>query len=686
MSKIITEPMSPKTMPASKIRVPVSPTMMRSRRNTDMLVESALQDLTNPASSDFPPVMKTYTAAQRGRGSSHETSRYRSNSWSGDTRFEKVMFRHIKDHLQYNAAQGAFVLSKGIRDVYNDAFDLNEADTQKIRRNGIAPLTDLNKEIELGTLRQDVSEARQTLDHIESHYNMAQAELQKRNRNIQAVEAQNQALKQKHKNILHDINLALGLGNKDKDASLHMIFLAFMNLVARMIKSHPLWMIFAALLGGFSLLIFNDGAMVMRVVTAQNGSPQMNPVMCEHHSASGEVIPFGIDFPPGVKFRYLAPEELAFSQPPERACSPRIPLVLDFKNGVSMDGLHDWLKNNQTAARQFKALAKHEGALLLRNLDRATDHIFEELMADLDIQPAEYTGSIGRRDKVSEQGNRRAVTKYPAPLVLMPHIEFGNQLTRPEFITFYAAGLPEGAGETPLIDFAAVWEHMSPELKLKFARGISFKTRLYPNAFQWIWGEYSSTWRQAFSTDDPNEAIKTCRGLPGVKSCTWGWDGALEYVVNFPALHFHQQHEVLSTTFGFWNSELPLLALARYGSRISFLDRLWAYFSIRFKFLSTYTDPTPTRATFIDGAPLTPEDSMELSNLIWEHSVIYSPQVGDTCLVNNEYIGHGRMNVIGPMSKRKIIAFIGGRYSLEEAVNFGITFSRPSKKFLAARP
>merc|ERR1719473_536787 len=101
----------------------------------------------------------------------------------------------------------------------------------------------------------------------------------------------------------------------------------------------------------------------MRVVTVQNGSPQMNPVMCEHHSAAGEVAPFGIDFPPGVKFRYLAPEELSFAQPPKQACSPRIPLVLDFKDGVSMDGLHDWLKNNKTAAHQFKALAKHEGAL-----------------------------------------------------------------------------------------------------------------------------------------------------------------------------------------------------------------------------------------------------------------------------------------------------------------------------------
>merc|ERR1719456_64843 len=159
---------------------------------------------------------------------------------------------------------------------------------------------------------------------------------------------------------------------------------------------------------------------------------------------------------------------------------------------------------------------------------------------------------------------------------------------------------------------------MNPQLQVKFAQGIRFTTRVYPDfPFHYIWGEYASTWKGAFGTEDPDEALRECRRMEGVKECHWAWDGALVYVSEFPALHFERGLEVLSTTFGFWCSDLPLFSLLRFADRLSLAERLEGYLLMRLKFWGTYLDPTPTRATFLgDGASLSTEESRELSDLI----------------------------------------------------------------------
>lgn len=314
-----------------------------------------------------------------------------------------------------------------------------------------------------------------------------------------------------------------------------------------------------------------------------------------------------------------------------------------------------------------------------------SDEDFELMMKLLAIPPTAYTGSIGRRETVTNNSKRTFTTKYPAGMVLMPHIEFGNKKSRPEFIAFYAKDLPESYGETPLVDFRAVWERMNPHLKLKFADGIRFTTRVYPDYFQWIWGDYASTWKGAFSTNDADEAMRQCRMMDGVHACTWRHDGSLEYVSEFPGVHFHAKLgglPVLSTTFGFWNAELPLFSLVRFANRVTVTERLYAYFLLRFKFASIYFDPTPTRATFIDGSQLTTADSKELSNLIWDSAVVYPAQSTDVTVVDNTIVGHGRMNVGGDINQRKIISYIGGEFRVPEMVSVRMDFLPSAHKTL----
>ena len=57
--------------------------------------------------------------------------------------------------------------------------------------------------------------------------------------------------------------------------------------------------------------------------------------------------------------------------------------------------------------------------------------------------------------------------------------------------------------------------------------------------------------------------------MPAVQECIFAADGSLVYTAQFPGVYFAKTTPttsnatvpILSTTFGFWSSELPLLAL-----------------------------------------------------------------------------------------------------------------------------
>ena len=64
-------------------------------------------------------------------------------------------------------------------------------------------------------------------------------------------------------------------------------------------------------------------------------------------------------------------------------------------------------------------------------------------------------------------------------------------------------------------------------------------------------------------------ALASCRLMPAVQECIFAADGSLVYTAQFPGVYFAKTTPttsnatvpILSTTFGFWSSELPLLAL-----------------------------------------------------------------------------------------------------------------------------
>mmetsp|Transcript_143319 Transcript_143319/g.357109 ORF Transcript_143319/g.357109 Transcript_143319/m.357109 type:complete len:531 (-) Transcript_143319:388-1980(-) len=434
----------------------------------------------------------------------------------------------------------------------------------------------------------------------------------------------------------------------------------------------------AVVLGMTMVLMWLAVDPVLWALVAPTHQPQMSLATCSNASAEDLVAGSGLELPAWLSARWLDPGELSVLQP----CQPRFPLVLQSTcTGDSCARtLDEWLASNATAVAKLKELAVSSGALLLRDLPGVSDEDFELLMLRLRIPPTSYTGSIGRRELVKQGSKRTITTRYPPSMVLMPHIEFGNKKTRPEFIAFYAKHLPEKYGETPLVDFQSVWERMDIELKLKFAKGIRFTTRMYPERpFYWIWGEYASTWKGAFGTDDADEALRRCRAMSGITMCRFCMDGALEYVMEFPAVYFHEKkHDaaVLSTTFGFWNADLPLFSLARFPGRLGLWERLHAYALLRLKFASTYLDPTPTRATFSDGSGLTTSESKHLSDLIWDAAVIYPAHAADIVLVDNRGTAHGRMNVGGRIEQRQVVSYIGGEYEVPNAISLSLEVTK----------
>lgn len=375
----------------------------------------------------------------------------------------------------------------------------------------------------------------------------------------------------------------------------------------------------------------------------------------------------GVDAPAWITPRFLQLNELSF---PHSSCVPRFPVVLQGNSSSSGPPTHAdltrWLSSPGVAAALTGFVRLH-GAVVLRGFGQLDGRAFEGLLrGQLRLPPAPYTGSIGRRERVSALGSRTYVTRYPSHMVLMPHIEFGNMARRPEFVAFFCQASAPRHGETPLVDFASVWQGLSPPLRAKFARGIRFSTRMYPRfPYQAVWGDLASTWQVSLGTSDPAVAIERCLRITGVSQCNWSWDGALEYISEFSAVHEDLEgRPVLSTTFGFWNSELPLLALLRVATRLTVAERISAFFLMRFKFWGTIFDPTPTRATWLDGSCLSAAESKEISDLIWSHSVIFPPREMDIALLNNRRIGHGRLNVGGRPQQRKLVSYISGAFDV----------------------
>eukprot|EP00941_MAST-03F_sp_MAST-3F-sp1_P003987 g3987.t1 len=370
--------------------------------------------------------------------------------------------------------------------------------------------------------------------------------------------------------------------------------------------------------------------------------------------------------PPSVVSRYLSRDELAYDPNPS-SCIPRFPIVLEATSTFSFLRFRDWLRaNNGEAAKALVNLVKGKGAILLRGFSDFDDGDFELMLkSDLGLPPAKYTGSIGRRERVTQEREqaRTFVTRYPANMILMPHLEFGNLPSRPEFIAFYVDRTSGKYGETPVIDFAGVWKNMSASLQAQFRKGVKFTTRMYPTfPYRMIWGDLASNWEISLDTKNSTLALDRCNAMEGVKNCYWSTDGALEYVMEFPGVHFNNDEAILSTTFGFWNSYLPLLSSRKFFDRFDIYERIKGYLLMRFKFYGTAFDPTPTRATWLDGSSMTQNESEELVDLIWKHAVIFTPKPGDISILNNKHIGHGRMNIAGNTLERRVISFIGGQY------------------------
>ena len=424
------------------------------------------------------------------------------------------------------------------------------------------------------------------------------------------------------------------------------------------------------------LVLWTDGHIVSRILFphwyAQADDPLLRPPvmsssLCSYGANATELLlASGVIPPAWITPRFLRLEELSFLS---GSCVPRLPLVLEAALGSNVNSsaatLAQWLAPSSTAAA-LKQLVRDQGAVVLRGFSLDGQQ-FERLLArEMRMPPAPYTGSIGRREKPVQKDNRTFVTRYPPYMVLMPHIEFGNMVRRPEFVSFFCATPAEQYGETPFVDFAHVWARLSPALQHKFASGVRFTTRMYPTfPYKYLWGDLASSWQDSLATD-ADTALERCRLLTGVHECRWAWDGALEFVTEFPGVHqdITGTPPVLSTTFGFWNSELPLLALLRVSIRLSLWQRLWGYGLLRCNFWGTHCVPTPTRATLLDGSSLNVAESRELSALIWSSSVIFPPEQGDIALLNNRRIGHGRLNVGGSPQVRKLESYISGSFNV----------------------
>src|SRR5512139_746291 len=144
-----------------------------------------------------------------------------------------------------------------------------------------------------------------------------------------------------------------------------------------------------------------------------------------------------------------------------------LPLIIEPDGDPSVAGLCAWL--SQEAASVQRQLVQH-GALLFRGFAIATPADFERVARAIEPElKNEYLGT----------SPRNALTDYvftaselPAFYPIPQHCEMSFVAHPPRRVFFFCLEAPApGSGETPLVDFRAVYRDLDPAVRQRFESG-----------------------------------------------------------------------------------------------------------------------------------------------------------------------------------------------------------------------
>lgn len=289
---------------------------------------------------------------------------------------------------------------------------------------------------------------------------------------------------------------------------------------------------------------------------------------------------------------------------------------------ASQDGcsLIEWLASQKELVS--KQLADH-GALLFRGFTNSREQNLGDITRLLGT-PLSYTYRSTPRTEVTSQ--IYTSTEYPASQSIPLHNENAYSLAWPKKLVFHCAQAATiSGGNTPLADSGKIYHAIDAEIRDKFeSLGVTY-IRNYGD-------HLDLNWQTVFQTQHKQQVEDFCRDAN--IECIWKPDGHLQTRQSCPAV---QQHPL--TQAKVWFNQAHLFHVSALPQELR-------------QELQQQPDKLPRHAVYGDGSEIEPEVLQHIRGVYDNHQREFQWQQGDTLLLDNLLVAHGRTPYQG---ERKIL-------------------------------
>lgn len=299
---------------------------------------------------------------------------------------------------------------------------------------------------------------------------------------------------------------------------------------------------------------------------------------------------------------------------------------------------HGWLENR----------LEQRGAVIMRGFGIDRPAWLEQLADHLDNTLLDYVGGMSPRQKLEGKvyESTYADAHFPIPL----HTELCYLPVVPLRLLLACQIEPRSGGQTPIADMAAVYQALNPHVRELFeTRGICFVQTLGPKP---TWRNAKS-WPEMFEVQDRDEAER--RAVASGYEVTWKNDGSLRLSCRCRVSLTDPRDGCHQRKVWFNQAHIPHRSwsweLAQTGQwALAGLLRLFELTRARARSLDDYV----MHAGFSDGEPIPRDIMLHVRKTLWDHAVLFDWRHGDLLILDNLWIGHGRMPYKG--DRRIILA------------------------------
>lgn len=291
------------------------------------------------------------------------------------------------------------------------------------------------------------------------------------------------------------------------------------------------------------------------------------------------------------------------------------------------------------------------GAVLFRGFGIDGPALFEQAAKSIDPElKNDYLGT-SPRNKITDYVF--SASELPPHFPIMQHCEMSFLPHAPRKLFFWCRTAPETGGETPICDFAAVYDDLDPVIRREFEEKGVTTIRNYSGPGQKGKSvKQLKPWPDMFLTTDKNRVEAVCREHE--LEARWLPGDALRLINTRPAVKTHPVNGKKV-----WYNHTQVFHSAAAGleySHIASYQKTWRGYGLN-AFLKlndlweSATQKPGDRAmhvTFGNGEEIPKAYVAHLTDTIWKNLYIDPWQAGDMIVIDNYRTAHGRLPYKGP--------------------------------------